>query len=90
MKEIVIAESVENNIYLIRGQKVMLGRDLAKLYGVSTKRLNEQVRRNAKRFPGDFMFQLVNKEVMNLRSQIATSSERGENGGNNTAGNCGK
>lgn len=66
-------ESIENKILILRGQKVMLDADLAALYGVPTKRLNEQIRRNPKRFPADFMFQLNNQEVTNLRSQIATS-----------------
>jgi len=59
---------------LIRGQKVMLGRDLAGLYGVSTGRLNEQVKRNLKRFPDDFMFQLTGDEFKNWKSQIAMSN----------------
>ena len=59
---------------MIRGLKVMLDRDLAELYGVPTKRLKEQVRRNISRFPEDFMFELTNQEVRNLRSQFATSS----------------
>ena len=58
----------------IRGVRVMLDSDLAAIYGVSTKRLNEQVKRNLERFPGDFMFQLTSKEAVALRSQIATSS----------------
>ena len=58
----------------IRGQRVILDSDLARLYGVSTKRLNEQVRRNIRRFPGDFMFRLSRAEYANLKSQIATSS----------------
>ncbi|MBI4468853.1 MAG: ORF6N domain-containing protein [Acidobacteria bacterium] len=58
---------------LIRGHKVMLDADLAELYGVNTKRLNEQVKRNLGRFPTDFMFQLTRKEAEALRSQIATS-----------------
>ncbi len=68
-------ERIENRILLIRQQKVMLDSDLAALYGVSTKRLNEQVRRNIERFPEDFMFQLTDKETESLRSQIATSKE---------------
>lgn len=64
---------IERSIYLIREQRVMLDEDLAILYGVTTKRLNEQVRRNLNRFPGDFMFRLNNQEVTRLRSQIATS-----------------
>jgi hypothetical protein len=69
------AERIERRIYLIRGQKVMLDRDLAALYGVSTSRLNEQVKRNRKRFPDDFMFQLTlqeGKAIVALRSQNAT------------------
>ena len=65
---------VQNLIYEIRGQKVMLDSDLAKLYQVETKVLNQAVRRNIKRFPEDFMFQLENKEFANLKSQIVTSS----------------
>jgi phage regulator Rha-like protein len=63
---------IQSVIYEIRGQKVMLDRDLADLYGVEIKRLNESVKRNIKRFPAEFMFQLNNKEWSNLRSQIAT------------------
>lgn len=72
MTTIIPIEKIERAIYFIRGHKVMLDSDLADLYGVSAKRLNEQVRRNAKRFPSDFVFQLTNQEVTNLRSQIAT------------------
>ncbi len=61
-------------IYLIRGQKIMLDEDLAELYAIPTKRLNEQVKRNLDRFPSDFMFQLTEIEAINLKSQIATSS----------------
>lgn len=67
-------ERIEDHIVLVRGQKVLLDSDLAALYGVTTKRLNEQVRRNPERFPGDFMFQLRNQDVAILRSHIATSS----------------
>lgn len=67
-------ELLMNKIYLIRGQKVMLDKDLAELYGVETRRLNEQVRRNSDRFPNDFMFQLTEKELEILMSQFATSS----------------
>lgn len=63
-----------NKIYFIRGHKVLLDRDLAELYMVETRRLNEQVKRNIKRFPEDFMFQLTDQEFENLMSQIATSS----------------
>ncbi|OGI20669.1 MAG: hypothetical protein A3B68_08985 [Candidatus Melainabacteria bacterium RIFCSPHIGHO2_02_FULL_34_12] len=72
-KLILISEGIENKIYFIRGVKVLLDEDLAKMYQVSTKRLNEQVKRNKKRFPKDFMFQLTFEEIENLRSQIATS-----------------
>ena len=67
-------EIVMSKIYLIRGHKVMLDNDLSELYGVETKRLNEQVKRNIDRFPDDFMFQLTKEEFENLKSQIATSS----------------
>ncbi len=67
-------ELVMNKIYLIRGQKVMLDRDLAELYGVETRALNQAVKRNADRFPVDFMFQLTRIEFENLRSQIVISS----------------
>lgn len=63
---------IEGRILVIRGQKVMIDSQLAELYGVSTKRLNEQVRRGIKRFPEDFMFQLTSKEYDGLRSQFAT------------------
>lgn len=67
-------DSIKNKIHCIRGKYVMLDRDLAKLYEVETKRLNEQVKRNKKRFPEDFMFQLSKSESEVLRSQIATSN----------------
>lgn len=73
-KSLVVSESIETRILTIRGQKVMLDADLAELYGVETRRLNEQVRRNSERFPEDFMFQLTGEEFANLKSQIATSS----------------
>ena len=69
--------NVEGAIHLIRGQRVMLDSDLAAIYGVTTKRLNEQLRRNRSRFPSDFAFQLTAEELTNLRSQIATSSFHG-------------
>ena len=65
-------EGVVSRIFLVRGQKVMLDADLAELYGVTTKRLNEQVKRNIDRFPLDFMFLLTKQEAESLRSQIAT------------------
>ena len=64
--------NIENKILVIRGLQVMLDRDLAELYGVETKRLNEQVRRNKERFPEEFYFQLTDDEQNSLRSQIAT------------------
>jgi hypothetical protein len=72
--QIIPAETIESRIQTIRGQKVILDADLAAIYGVTSKRLNEQVRRNARRFPSDFLFQLTRKEFVDLRSQIATSS----------------
>ena len=72
-----IPERIEKAIYLIRGEKVMLDRDLADLYQVQTKALNQAVRRNLDRFPADFMFQLSEKEVSELnRSQFVTGSEK--------------
>ena len=67
-------EAIFNKIYEIRGEKVMLDRDLAELYGVETKRLKEQVRRNIERFPEDFMFELTKDELEDWRSQFATSN----------------
>ncbi|MBU2446630.1 MAG: ORF6N domain-containing protein [Bacteroidetes bacterium] len=71
------AESVITKILVIRNQKVIIDSELAKLYDVSTKRLNEAVKRNKKRFPFDFMFRLNQKEFEALRSQFATSKGRG-------------
>ena len=71
---IITEETISDKIYFIRNQKVMLDRDLALLYGIENKRLNEQVKRNISRFPEDFMFQLNQIEFQNLKSQIATSS----------------
>ncbi len=72
--EIVAEERIVQFIMVIRGEKVILDSDLAKLYGVETRRLNEQVRRNLEKFPNDFMFQLTKDEFLNLKSQNATSS----------------
>ncbi|OGC13553.1 DNA-binding protein [candidate division WOR-1 bacterium RIFOXYC2_FULL_37_10] len=92
MKNFMPVERIESKIYLIRSQKVMIDFDLAELYMISTKRLNEQVKRNIDRFPGDFMFQLTEKECgillssvlvfgdteeKKLRSQFATSKKGG-------------
>jgi ORF6N domain len=76
---ILLAEQkILNRIFVIRGQKIMLDEDLAEMYRVETKRLNEQVKRNLSRFPKDFMFTLTGKEYENLKSQIATSSSGGQ------------
>ena len=71
--------SLNNLIFTIRGEKVILDAELARLYGVPVKRLNEQVKRNADRFPEDFVFRLTQAEVENLKSQNATSSLPGQN-----------
>ena len=67
-------QPIEQMIMTVRGQRVILDADLARIYGVPTRRLNEQVRRNADRFPPDFVFNLTEQEVEDLKSQIATSS----------------
>ena len=71
---LVAEQKILNRIYVIRGQKIMLDEDLAEMYKVGTRRLNEQVKRNISRFPKDFMFTLRSKEYENLMSQNATSS----------------
>jgi len=71
--ELIAAPAIEKRIFVVRGRQVMLDEDLADLYGVETKRLVEQVKRNVERFPTDFMFQLDEAEAAALRSQIATS-----------------
>ena len=73
-KRVIPDEIVMNKIIVIRGQKVMLDRDLAELYGVETKRLKEAVRRNIDRFPEDFMFEMSFAELENWRTQFATSN----------------
>ena len=79
-KNLISVERIEKAIYLIRGEKVMLDRDLAKLYDVSTAALNQAVRRNRDRFPGDFMFQLTAAETAELnRSQIVIGSQKHRN-----------
>jgi len=75
--KIVPLDEIQSRILVVRGFRVILDSELARLYGATTKRLNEQVRRNPKRFPSDFCFQLTSQEVANLRSQIATSSYGG-------------
>lgn len=72
---LIAAPAIEKRIFVARGRQVMLDEDLADLYGVETKRLVQQVKRNLKRFPDDFMFQLGQAEAEALRSQIATSND---------------
>ena len=74
---IVPSKHVEKKILILRGERVMLDVDLAALYGVSTKQLNQQVRRNAERFPPDFMFQLTREELRDLRFQYGISGSWG-------------
>jgi hypothetical protein len=69
-------QRIEEMIFLIRGQRVMLDSDLAKIYGVTTKQLNQQFKRNRERFPEDFAFILTNKELTQMRSQFVTASRR--------------
>ncbi len=72
MIELIPIEEIQERIFMIRGHRVMMDSDLAIIYGVITKRLNEQVKRNLKRFPLDFMFQINEEEYESLRSQFAT------------------
>ena len=74
MSNLIPEERIENKIYLIRGQKVMVDRDLAELYGVETFNLNKAVKRNLERFPDDFMFQLTKEEFENLKFHFGISS----------------
>ena len=76
-QSVIPVERIISSIYLVRGEKVMLDSDLAQLYGVTTSRLNEQVKRNIDRFPRDFAFQLTRAEFDSLRSQIATLKDGG-------------
>ncbi|MEE8328962.1 MAG: ORF6N domain-containing protein [Thermodesulfovibrionia bacterium] len=76
MKSIITIETIEKKIYLVRGHKVMLDKDLAMLYVVKPTRLREQVKRNIRRFPGDFMFQLNKKEIEIMVSQNAIPSRK--------------
>ncbi len=75
MDELVVQSEISSRILTLRGKQVMLDRDLAELYKVDTKRLNEQVKRNIDRFPDDFMFQLTDSELENWKSQYATSNK---------------
>lgn len=81
MKKIMInSNAIASGIYLIRGKKVMLDRDLAVLYGVSTRHLKRQIRRNRNRFPDDFMFELSAEETQNWRCQFGTSNSKDKMG----------
>ena len=75
-ENLIIVELIADKIYFVRGQRVMLDSDLAEVYSVTTKRLNEQVKWNIERFTEDFMFQLTEQEFESLRSQIATSNKQ--------------
>ena len=75
MTEIIKTENIQTRIFTIRNSQVMLDRDLAEIYGVETRRLNEQVRRNIERFPENFMFQLTKEEMENWKSQFAISNK---------------
>ena len=89
LAEVMTVENIQNKVYVIRGQQVMLDYDLAEIYGYEVKRLNEQVKRNIARFPEDFMFQLTKEEIDFVKSQFATSRNRnmyeGQEGGRRKA-----
>jgi hypothetical protein len=74
---LILVERIEQSILLIRGQKVMLDRDLAQLYGVETRVLNQAVRRNIDRFPEDFMFHLTREEIMRISQFVISSAHPG-------------
>ena len=80
MDKVLAVEKIKDKIYHLRGKKVMLDKDLAELYGVETRILIQAVRRNIKRFPGDFVYHLTIKEVASLRSQIVISKKEGRGG----------
>lgn len=88
VNNLVSTEAIANQIYFVRGKKAILDSGLSELYGVLTKRLNEQVRRNIDRFPDDFMFRLTKEEYAHLRSQIATSSDQPQHGGRRSLPLC--
>ena len=73
-KETPVSLEIKSKIYVIRGQKVMLDRDLAELYGVETRTLNQKVKRNVKRFPSDFMFEMTKEDIEEWKSQIVISN----------------
>ena len=84
-KELITTDDIRSKVYIIRGQQVMLYKDLAEIYGYEVKKLNQQVKRNIERFPEDFMFRLSNSEIDSVRSQIVTSRKKdffaGQEGG---------
>lgn len=75
LAEVMSVENIQNRVYVIRGQQVMLDFDLAEIYGYEVKNLNQQVKRNIVRFPEDFMFQLTREEIDFVKSQIVISRE---------------
>jgi hypothetical protein len=84
-KELITTDDIRSKVYIIRGQQVMLDKDLAEIYGYEVKKLNQQVKRNIERFPEDFMFRLSNSEIDSVRSQIVNSRKKdffaGQEGG---------
>ena len=84
-KELITTDDIRSKVYIIRGQQVMLDKDLAEIYGYEVKRLNEQVKRNISRFPEDFMFQLNKEEIPEgfSKSQFATLNEKSNSQGSN-------
>ena len=84
-KELITTDDIRSKVYIIRGQQVLLDKDLAEIYGYEVKKLNQQVKRNIERFPEDFMFRLSNSEIDSVRSQIVTSRKKdffaGQEGG---------
>lgn len=84
-KELITTDDIRSKVYIIRGQQVMLDKDLAEIYGYEVKRLNEQVKRNISRFPEDFMFQLNREEIPEgfSKSQFATLNEKSNRQGSN-------
>lgn len=84
-KEVITTDDIRSKVYIIRGQQVMLDKDLAEIYGYEVKKLNQQVKRNIERFPEDFMFRLSNSEIDSVRSQFVTSQKKdffaGQEGG---------
>ena len=84
-KELITTDDICSKVYIIRGQQVMLDKDLAEIYGYEVKKLNQQVKRNIERFPEDYMFRLSNSEIDSVRSQIVTSRQKdffaGQEGG---------